>query len=243
MCFQTIRDRIQKLEDILQASKKRLTQIKSGRPAVRLVLLHFIYYSEYVLTLHLRAPTLDTINRTYRNIDIAISQQSDDISHLATRMSKLKIRRPRDSPAPSSRESAGSEDSQFLAATAKVDKRSSVNVTPNIAVTTAAALNAERAAQRLKKALMNARKEPLLNKQAAEAVAAYEFKIPSKADLAQYIESATSPAFSLSNSTPGNSMETPKWSLPAFDVINTESPESPTPTHSHAHRLRESGKR
>ena len=158
-------------------------------------------------------------------------------------MSKLKIRRPRDSPAPSSRESAGSEDSQFLAATAKVDKRSSINVTPNIAVTTAAALNAERAAQRLKKALMNARKEPLLNRQAAEAVAAYEFKTPSKADLAQYIESATSPAFSLSNSTPGNSMETPKWSLPTFDVTNTESPESPTPTHSHAHRLRESGKR
>ena len=56
---------------------------------------------------------------------------------------------------------------------------------------------------------MNAQKKSLLNKQAAEAVAAYEFKTPSKADLAQYIKSATSPAFSLSNSTPGNSMETP----------------------------------
>lgn len=36
-------------------------------------------------------------------------------------------------------------------------------ITPNVAVTTAAALNSERSAQRLKKALLAARKEPLLN--------------------------------------------------------------------------------
>ena len=98
-------------------------------------------------------------------------------SEASTDAEFAKIRGPRESLTPSSRELAGLEDSQFLAATAKVDKRSTINVTANIAVTTAAALNAERAAQRLKKALMNARKEPLLNKQAAEAVAAYEFKI------------------------------------------------------------------
>lgn len=33
--IQVIRDRIQKLEDHLQASKKRLNQIKSGKPAVQ----------------------------------------------------------------------------------------------------------------------------------------------------------------------------------------------------------------
>ena len=41
------------------------------------------------------------------------------------------------------------------------------NVTPDVAVTTAAALNAERSAQRLKKALLAVRKEPLLNTKAA----------------------------------------------------------------------------
>ena len=40
-------------------------------------------------------------------------------------------------------------------------------MTPDVAVTTAAALNAERSAQRLKKALLAVRKEPLLNTKAA----------------------------------------------------------------------------
>ena len=37
------------------------------------------------------------------------------------------------------------------------------NVTPDVAVTTAATLNAERSAQRLKKPLLTVRVEPLLN--------------------------------------------------------------------------------
>ena len=41
------------------------------------------------------------------------------------------------------------------------------NVTPDVAATTAAALNAERSAQRPKKALLAVRKEPLLNTKAA----------------------------------------------------------------------------
>ncbi|KAK7691120.1 hypothetical protein QCA50_006223 [Cerrena zonata] len=218
--IRAIKDRIQKLEDTLQASKKRLNQIKSGKPAVR-------------------APSLDTINRTYRNIDIAISQQSDDLTRLVSRMSKLKIKRSRDSPAPSSRFSASSEESRFLTAT-QDDKRAPVNVTSSIAVTTAAALNAERAAQRLKKALMKARKEPLLNTQAAEATTAYDFKTPPKADLARFLESATSsPAFSFSNTSPGDLLDTPQWDVPTFEVSGPDSPESPSP-YSHASRVRKS---
>lgn len=42
-------------------------------------------------------------------------------------------------------------------------QRRAYNITPNVAATTAAALNAERGANRLKKALFAVRKEPLLN--------------------------------------------------------------------------------
>ena len=45
------------------------------------------------------------------------------------------------------------------------------NITPNVAVTTAAALNAERSAQKLKRALVAARKQPHLNTKAAPASA------------------------------------------------------------------------
>lgn len=190
---------------------------------------------------------MDTINRTYRNIDIAISQQSDDITKLTSRMSKLKLKRSKDSPVSGSRDSRSSEESHFLAVT-KEDKRGPMNVTPSIAVTTAAALNAERAAQRLKRALMTARKEPLLNTQAAEAIASatFEFKTPSKADLAKYLESATSsPAFGLGDTTPGGLLDMPKWNMPSFELPehDVDSPDSPTPLHSHAHRLQKSDKK
>jgi len=56
-----------------------------------------------------------------------------------------------------------------------------INVTPHVAVTTAAALNAERSAQKLKKALLAVRKEPLLNTKAAAApTAPLAFNSPAK---------------------------------------------------------------
>jgi len=59
--------------------------------------------------------------------------------------------------------------------------RKPINITPNVAVTTAAALNAERSAHRLKRALLAIRKEPLLNTKAAAAPGApLAFKSPSK---------------------------------------------------------------
>ncbi len=59
--------------------------------------------------------------------------------------------------------------------------RKPINITPNVAVTTAAALNAERSAHRLKKALLAIRKEPLLNTKAAAAPGApLAFNSPSK---------------------------------------------------------------
>lgn len=135
--IRAMRDRIQKLESHLQQSKKKLSQATSGKPSIR-------------------APTLDVINRTYRNIDIAIQQQTDEIAKLADRVTNLKLgstdtsSSPRDSRLPEQR-------------------RRSVAVTPHVAVTTAAALNAERSAHKLKKALLKARKEPILNQRAALA--------------------------------------------------------------------------
>lgn len=59
--------------------------------------------------------------------------------------------------------------------------RHPINITPHVAVTTAAALNAERSAQRLKKALLAVRKEPLLNtKAAASPIAPLAINSPAK---------------------------------------------------------------
>ena len=124
--------------------------------------------------LRCRAPSLDTINRTYRNIDVALQQQVDDVIQLAARISKLTIKNP------------GTLKSQHPARDARlpdaVVSRRPYNVTPHVAVTTAAALNAERSAHKLKRALLAARKEPLLNTKAATApLPPSGFKSPQKA--------------------------------------------------------------
>ncbi|KXN91659.1 hypothetical protein AN958_12511 [Leucoagaricus sp. SymC.cos] len=135
--IRTMRDRVHKLESHLQQSKKKLSQVASGRPSIR-------------------APTLDVINRTYRNIDLAIRQQTDEVAKLSERVTKLKL---------------GSMDAASPSRDARLpdQRRHSITVTPSVAVTTAAALNAERSAQKLKKALLKARKEPILNQKAALA--------------------------------------------------------------------------
>lgn len=61
--------------------------------------------------------------------------------------------------------------------------RRPLDVTPHVASTTAAALNAEQAARRLKEALFAVRTEPLLNKQAVTARPALRaFDTPQKPD-------------------------------------------------------------
>ncbi|KAI9001521.1 hypothetical protein BD414DRAFT_432167 [Trametes punicea] len=143
--IRTIRGRIQQLEDHIQAAKKKLNSLKNGKPT-------------------LKPPSLDTINRTYRNIDLAIEQEEEDVSNLADRAAQLDLSShsrgllsfstpsTRDKRLPDRRERVGRE------------------VTPNIAASTAAALNAERSAQKLKRALLSARKEPLLNTKAVNAL-------------------------------------------------------------------------
>ncbi|KAK7032888.1 hypothetical protein R3P38DRAFT_2919513 [Favolaschia claudopus] len=149
-----IRDRIQKLESHLQESKKRLSRANSGTPG-------------------LRAPTLDTLNRTFRNMDIALDNQTNDIERLTARVAKLDIKAGQRSNQPYSTRDARLPDI--------ATRQRPLNVTPHVAVTTAAALNAERSAHKLKRALLSVRKEPLLNTQAASAPPAVQaFKTPQK---------------------------------------------------------------
>jgi nucleoporin NUP159 len=117
-----------------------------------------------------RAPSLDTINRTSRNINIAIRQQSADITALSSRIAKLNIE-------------GGSPSSTSSRARERDLVRRPLDVTPHVASTTAAALNAEQAARRLKEALLAVRTEPLLNKQAVNARPALRvFDTPQKPD-------------------------------------------------------------
>jgi len=128
-------DRVQKLETSLQEKKKRLAESISGKPSFK-------------------APSLDTINRSYQNIDRIIRERGDQVSDLTARISKLNVKDVANSPRRDSRLRDSKSGRPY-------------NVTPDVAVTTAAALNAERSAQRLKKALLAVRKEPLLNTKAA----------------------------------------------------------------------------
>jgi len=134
--IRTIKDRVRSLEGTLHEGKRKLASTASGKAAIR-------------------APTLDTVNRTYRNIDAAIQQQLDEVSRLADRISTIDIDDPHNTSSP--------RDARLPDRTT----RRPYNVTPTVASTTAAALNAEHSAHRLKKALLSVRKQPILNNKAA----------------------------------------------------------------------------
>ncbi|KAF5326909.1 hypothetical protein D9619_004355 [Psilocybe cf. subviscida] len=141
-----MRDRVQKLETRLVESKKKLAEANSCKPSFK-------------------PPTIDTINRTYRNIEIALEQQSDEVSRLANRISHLKVDESGAPVAPSTPARSGSAPRE---GTPQSQQRP-YNISTSVAETTAAALNGERSAARLKKVLLRVRKEPLLNTQALDA--------------------------------------------------------------------------
>ncbi|KAF9463874.1 hypothetical protein BDZ94DRAFT_1282304 [Collybia nuda] len=185
--IRAMRDRIEKLEEHLKTSKKKLSQLNSGKPG-------------------LRAPSLDTINRTYRNIDLAIHHQSDEVHKLSIRISKLNL---------SSSQALTTTNTRTTRDPRLPDpiSRRPYNVTPHVAITTAAALNAERSAHKLKRALLSVRKEPLLNVRAATAPAPpAAFNTPQKALPGFGVGFATPPG-PLFPKTP-EVVNTPNWTLP-----------------------------
>ncbi|KIP11058.1 hypothetical protein PHLGIDRAFT_125171 [Phlebiopsis gigantea 11061_1 CR5-6] len=201
-----LRDRVQKLEDHLESSKKRINQLNTGKAG-------------------LRPPSLDTINRTYRNIGIAVAQQADDVSRIAARLSNLDLK-------------SVQPDRSAIDFKSSPSKRNPDDA-PNVAATTAAALNAERAAQKLKSALLRARKQPLLNQQAAAAPAPpSDFVSARKANQAQ---DTPTQEFNLSSlswnsghpSTPGQP-HTPRWGKALSQSSDGSS--SPSPSHGHGPR-------
>jgi len=150
----SIRDRVEKLEGHLQAAKKKLEREKTGKVGFK-------------------APTLDTINRTYRNIDVVIARQVEDINKLSSRMSKLDLKALQKSKPSSTR------DKRLPDRSGKGGK--TVNITSSIAATAATTLNAERSAYKLKKVLLSVRDKPLLNAKASTTASTrVEFKTPQK---------------------------------------------------------------
>lgn len=151
---------MQKLEDHLQASKKRLNQVRTGKPGLRCVKSYIFIPLIRTQIPTFRAPTLDTINRTYRNIDIAVEHQAQQVAQLNSRFKKLKVSSAQLSLSSSTRDNR------------LPDQRRPHSSTSSVMVNAANALNGERAAARLKQALLSTRREPLLNTKAATAPAA-----------------------------------------------------------------------
>ncbi|KAJ6468466.1 hypothetical protein C8R45DRAFT_909556 [Mycena sanguinolenta] len=187
--IRAMQDRIQKLESHLQESKKRLSRANSGNPG-------------------LRAPTLDTLNRTFRNMDIALDNQTSDVQRLTARIAKLNMKDSQRTGHAASTRDARLPD--------PVTRQRPFNVTPHVAMTTAAALNAERSAHKLKRALLSVRKEPLLNTQAASAPPApLAFNTPQKPGLGLGLRGIPS--------TP------PQSTMPGFDFPEDTFNPSPPP--------------
>ena len=113
-----------------------------------------------------RPPPLDTINRTLHNIDMAIAQQQLDMKSLRSRINGLSI--SSDGVIPRNSHLMGSQMKRPL------------NVTPNVATTTAAALNAERSAQKFKCVLLATRSSSLLSNKVAQVSVPTSFQMPQK---------------------------------------------------------------
>ncbi|EJD06661.1 uncharacterized protein FOMMEDRAFT_17163 [Fomitiporia mediterranea MF3/22] len=155
--IRVINDRVEQLEAHLKSCKKKLEEHRKGKSSIK-------------------PPSLDTVNRIYRNIEVAIESQADQIETLTSRVAKLDLdvldttlhgrfsspRRKSTRKGVFSVSGAAPEDDEK-----PISVRS--HITPSIAASTAAALNAERSALRLKNALTNARRAPLLNTQAANS--------------------------------------------------------------------------
>ncbi|KAF8588895.1 hypothetical protein K439DRAFT_543610 [Ramaria rubella] len=130
--LQCANDRTQQCEDQMNSLKKRLEQHKSGK-------------------LGIRPPSLDTIDRTCRNIQLVLEERTKVLEQLNDRINGL-------SP----------QTTQRLQFSHNFTGTQSPIVTPPFASVAAAALNSERSSFKLKTALLSARGQPLFTTNIAQ---------------------------------------------------------------------------
>jgi nucleoporin NUP159 len=148
---------------------------------------------------------LDTINRTYRNIDIAVSYQAERVDLLTSRLKQLKL--------PSNQFSfrAFTRDNRLP------DVKRSYSRSPSILKAAANALNGERSAAKLKSALLSVRQQPLLNTTATIAPAApIAFNTPRKT-FAKTEPESPSIGFNSVPFSPSEPEQSPAWNSVTFD--------------------------
>ena len=97
------------------------------------------------------------------------------------------------------------------------DRRSPFTMTPHVATSTAASLNAERSALKLKRALI-VRKEPLLNTSALAFNAVRQETVNIFPDCQLGLDSATTYS------------QAPTWSMPQPELVESPSPPTSLPT-------------
>ncbi|CAE6389581.1 unnamed protein product [Rhizoctonia solani] len=131
--LQIVRERTRQLEDFMATQRSRMQKQKEGRR-------------------EFKVPSIDTINRTMRNIDSALAHKSEEIAALTARVDRMKLKAPR--------RKASTAVAPLALPPAENEK---------IKLASASALNMERSSLRLKNALLQARTETPLNTTAVGA--------------------------------------------------------------------------
>lgn len=148
---------------------------------------------------------MDTINRTYHNIDIAINYQADQVALLTFRLKQLESPSNKLSSHPSTRDSR------------LPDLKRPYSTPQSVLSAAANALNGERSAAKLKSALLSVRQQPLLNTTAVMAPAAPIAFTPPKKPLVEGEPQSPSLWFNLELFSPSEFVESPAWNPAAFD--------------------------
>ncbi|GJJ08548.1 hypothetical protein Clacol_002766 [Clathrus columnatus] len=165
--LQNTLSRLQQCEDIMEAMQKKLNQEKNGHVG-------------------LQAPTLDTIDRTCRNIKIALDERTDIVDKLSERVEALSPRRKPRYPV------IGTNLGPLSPASA--------------ASTAVAALNSERFCLSLKNALFQTRQRPLFTDTVTKAPSTTKsFNLDTAPNLSKSEKSYSSPIYNNTITTPPDS--------------------------------------
>ncbi|KAM0787301.1 hypothetical protein ACM66B_007077 [Microbotryomycetes sp. NB124-2] len=153
--IESVTSRLDELEEHLVTLKEKVVADKLGRSSFK-------------------APSLDSVNRAIRNISLAVTEKTFEIDELAVRLDLMRVKL--DSPVKSRAAKLQANARQAIvqdALSSSVLRASPAGkarpaVHPGVLATASAALQAERSAVILKKALLACRPSPIVNKVACE---------------------------------------------------------------------------